>query len=83
MHISGVFFETFSNIDIEQTDLLENESENENETPSPIEEEQHTASIKLGEYFSSEYVLRLSSIYKNKNWKSISLTTITPPPDLV
>lgn len=82
MFISGVFFDTFSEINVEQVDLLENESENENETPTPLEEEQHTASIKFNEYFSNQYLFSLSSIYKNQNWKSISLTTVTPPPDL-
>lgn len=81
MYISGVFFDTFSEMNIEQVDLLESESENENETPTPLEEEQHNASIKINEHFLNQYLNRLSNVYKNQNWTSISITTITPPPD--
>ncbi len=82
MYISGVFFDSFSEINVEQADLLESESESENETPTPLEEEQHEASIKFGGYFINEYLKGLPAIYKNQRWKSISITTVTPPPDL-
>jgi len=72
----------FSDISVEQADLLENESENEKTAQTPLEEEQHIDSLEFNEGFPNEYSNGLPTIYLNQNWTSISISIITPPPDL-
>lgn len=80
--ISGVVFDMFSDISVEQADLLENESDNKKPAQTPLEEEQHIDSLEFNEGFPNEYSNGLPTIYLNQNWTSISISIITPPPDL-
>lgn len=82
--ISGVVFDTFSDVNIEAVDLLDGETESENEVPTPLEEEeQHATALETEQVVDKETKKSATELYLQSNWKSVPCTTITPPPDLV
>ncbi|MEX1192764.1 MAG: hypothetical protein WEA99_12390 [Brumimicrobium sp.] len=81
--ISGVVFDSLTEVNIEHVDLLDSESETENEIPVPLEEEQHSISIEIQDTFGSEITETINNLYLHSDWKSVPRTTITPPPDFI
>lgn len=83
LFISGVVFDTLSDVNVETVDLLDGETESENETPVSLEEEQHATAFEIGHVFGGETKEAANDLYLHSNWKSVPCTTITPPPDLL
>lgn len=83
LFISGVVFDTLTNVNVEAVDLIDGESESENETPMPLEEESHATAFKIEHVFGGETREAANDIYLHSDWKSVPCTTITPPPDQI
>lgn len=81
--ISGVVLDSIAEINVEAVDLMDGESESENETPAPLEEEQHATAFEIEHVLDGETKNTANDLYLQSNWKSVTFTTITPPPDVV